>query len=96
MDTKKLYNLVERLDAFEERCKVSFENISIQVANGCKTKLWVVYELRSSVGNELAFDRITVHCTIYSDAGKIMDTSEDYFKRESFWGFDVGGREYTF
>lgn len=96
MDVKQLYTLIERLDVFEEKYQIIFENISVQFIDKCPKKLWVFYELRSSTGNELNLKYIEINCTIYSNSGEIMDTKSNTHSSNLFWGFEIDGYEFEF
>lgn len=83
---KSLLNKVERLEAFEERLSVRFENTSIKVDDDG----WVsiLFELHSNKGTTLD-GTIVVECTAYDKDGQILGIQNNYAIKDRFFGFEV-------
>lgn len=92
---KKLYDKIERLEEFEEKCGVKFENISIQYNPDYLTSMKIYYELYSTTGNFLNH-YVTLHCIIYSSSGEIMGKDTEGHSKKNFWGFEIGKFEFDF
>ena len=99
MNESSLYDKIERLEAFEDKCKITIENISIQhnpSQEDMKDRLYIYYELHSKIGNELAFKQIDVDVIIYLKNGDIFMKKSFWHRRNRFWGFEVNGDEFYF
>lgn len=92
----KLYDKIERLEAFEEKCSVKFENISIQYSPDYLESMKIYYELFSTTGNLLNHKGIEAYCVIYSSNGEIMGKDTEWHSNERFWGFEIGKFEFYF
>jgi hypothetical protein len=93
---KKLYDKIERLEEFEDKCSVKFENISIQYNPDYLESMKIYYELFSTVGNDLNHQYVKPHCVIYSSNGEIMGMDTEIHSKESFWGLEIGKFEFNF
>ncbi|WP_395050546.1 hypothetical protein [Flavobacterium sp.] len=83
---KSLFKKIERLEAFEERLKVRFENISIKVHLDNWVK--VISELHSN--NGITIDQsINVECVAYDIDGQILDVSNCNVNNDTFFGFEI-------
>lgn len=99
MNELSLYDKIERLESFEDKCKIKIENISIQhnpPHKDMEDRLYIYYELHSQIGNELAFKQIDVDVIIYLKSGEIMMKKSFWHRRNMFWGFEVNGDEFYF
>jgi hypothetical protein len=86
MAEKDVTNLVERLEAFEDRLGVSLEGLFASLdENGYLT---VNGELHLREGTELDED-IEVVATAYDSSGRVLDTSEDSMFSDSFFAFEA-------
>lgn len=86
-DLKKvLLQKIERLEAFEERLGVYFENISIKVSEDFQ--LTILGEMFSKNGKEI-MDNVEITCILYDHDGSILDKSTNYITAEDFFGFEV-------
>lgn len=83
---KSLLNKIERLEAFEERLNVRFENISVKVHND----RWVsvLFELHSNKATALG-QNVFIECIAYDCDGQILEVESKYVKKENFFGFEV-------
>lgn len=81
-----LLRSLERLDAFEERLNVRFENISVKVDN----EGWVVllFELHTNNGTTLE-ETMKIECTAYDVDGQILEVVDNYAFIDKFFGFEV-------
>lgn len=86
---KSLLNKVERLEAFEERASITFENLSIKAPEyGTMTIFFEVYPRGgSSLPNEKG--NITIECILYGEENTILDTSNRHIFPEDFFGFEL-------
>lgn len=85
---KSLFNKIERLEAFEERLGVRFENISLKVLDNGWVKL--MFELHTN--NTSIENNIKIECTAYDSNGQILDVQDNYALKDYFFVFEV----YTF
>lgn len=86
---KSLLNKIERLEAFEERLSVRFENVSIVVELRRQIYYQVIFELHS---NKPVIDQdIVLVCVAYDIEGKILKLNDNKFgvQKDKFLGFDV-------
>jgi len=84
---KILLKKIERLEAFEERLGVTFENISLKLDdNYIWAKLFC--ELHSSNGTKLN-ESIEIECVLYSSDGTILEKNSEYVNEEDFFGFEL-------
>lgn len=83
---KSLLNKIERLEAFEERLNVRFENISVKIdVNGW---LLIFFELHSNTG--ITLEQFTkIECVAYDIDGQILEINYSYADEKSFFGFEV-------
>lgn len=86
---KSLLKKIERLEAFEERQKVSLEKFSIRISDN-SNYFKIYFELHPNIGTSIN-QNIRVECIIYDKVGLILDkTSQAIFENE-FFGFEVIG-----
>lgn len=81
-----LLRSLERLEAFEERLDVRFENISVKVDND--GWVFVLFELHSNKGTNLD-NTIKIECTAYDVDSQILDVKDTYAIQDKFFGFEV-------
>ena len=83
---KSLLNKIERLEAFEERLDVRFENISLKVDDDG----WVIvfFELHANKGTTIE-EIIKIECIAYDVDGKILEVVYSYAFPDKFFGFEV-------
>lgn len=86
---KSLLNKIERLEAFEERASIIFENLSIKVQSwgGIQIFLEVYPKNGSSIPVENGY--ITIECILYGEENKILETSNRGIYPEDFFGFEL-------
>lgn len=84
---KILLKKIERLDAFEERLGVAFENISLKLDD---SYIWakLFCELHSINGTKLN-ESIKIECVLYSNDGSILEKESKIVYKEDFFGFEL-------
>jgi hypothetical protein len=83
---KSLLNKIERLEAFEERLSLRFENISIKIyANNAVS---VYCEIHSNKGTTIE-KTVKIECTAYDNDGQILDVKNTYVSKDNFFGFEI-------
>jgi hypothetical protein len=85
---KKLLNCIERLDVFEERLNVNFENISIRIDPFYDLWFELLGELHTKNGTELE-ETCSIECILYDNQGSIINQESKYISKDSFFGFEV-------
>ncbi|WP_396168382.1 hypothetical protein [Flavobacterium sp.] len=83
---KSLLKKIERLEAFEERLNVRFENISIKIHLDNWVK--IISELHSNNGTTID-QSISVECVAYDIDGQILDVSNCNVNNDAFFGFEI-------
>jgi len=83
---KSLTKKVERLEAFEERLSVRFENISIKAEDDGWFTLFC--EVHSANGSTIEED-IDIECVIYDEEGSILDKENTRIFKDEFFGFEI-------
>ena len=82
---KSLLDKIERLEAFEERLDVRFENISVKIYEN--NSISVYCEIHSN--NETTISQtIKSECVLYDD-GQILDVKQAYVLKDNFFGFEI-------
>lgn len=86
---KSLLNKVERLEAFEERASVTFENLSIKVKNSDYVQFF--FEVYPRNGSSIPIENglITIECILYGEQNKILETANSYVNPKDFFGFEL-------
>jgi hypothetical protein len=82
---KSLLNKVERLEAFEDRMNIRFENFSARVSSN---NMVLYCEVYPTIGTELT-ENITIECVIYDLEGAILKKETSYIYESDFFGFEV-------
>ena len=84
---RDITNLIERLEAFEDRCGVSLEGLFAHFDGDVE---WIDLngEMHPREGTELNGD-VELVATAYDSTGRVIKTSSRYFDSESFFGFEV-------
>jgi hypothetical protein len=85
---QKLQDKIEHLGAFEERCSVRIENISIKVSESY-TKIVVFFELYSTSEDNKLKQETRVNVVFYDYDEKILDYNSTFIYPSDFWGFAV-------
>lgn len=87
MAKRDITNLIERLEAFEDRLGVTLEGLFASIDEDTE---WIDLngEIHPREGTELSED-VELIATAYDSAGRVVETSSDYFDAESFFGFEV-------
>lgn len=83
---KSILNKIERLEAFEERLGVRFENISVKVDDD--GWVFVFFELHTNNGTTIE-KRIEIECTAYDVDGHILEVVNHSVFPDNFFGFQV-------
>ena len=83
---KSLLKKIERLEAFEERLSVRFENISIKVDDD--GWVYIFFELQTNKGTTID-NMINIECTLYDVDGQILEVDSKLVLPERFYGFQV-------
>jgi hypothetical protein len=84
---KSLLNKIERLEAFEERLNVRFENISVKVE--CNDRFRLFFELYSNSGTSLDENSVYIDFIVYDIDGKILKVLRDYASKDKFFAFQI-------
>lgn len=83
---KSILKKIERLEAFEERLNVRFENISVKTDND--GWVFVFFELHTNNGTTLE-ETIRIECTAYDIDGQILEVERCTAYKDNFFGFEV-------
>ena len=83
---KELLQKIERLEAFEERMMIRFENISVTIVD--KDSFNLFFEAHPITGTKIN-ETIIIDCIIYDKNGAIIDKKYTYLIKDSFFGFEV-------
>jgi hypothetical protein len=81
-----LLNKIERLEAFEERMNVRFENISVKVESN--DSFSVFFELYSNSGTNLD-ETVFIDFVVYDIDGNILELQKNYASKDTFFGFQI-------
>lgn len=82
-----LLKKVERLEVFEERFKMYFDKISINVIND---SLWFDLLCEVYPKNGTTFENtFMVYCVLYDKDNKILREGSNYILADQFFGFEV-------
>lgn len=83
---KNLLKRIERLEAFEERLGVSFQNISIKI----EVNNWftVFCEVHSTNGTTIN-DDLSIECVLYDKDGSILNKEKKDILSDDFFGFEL-------
>lgn len=84
---KNLLKKIERLEAFEERLGVYFENISIKITND-DNWFTLFCELHSNSGTTIN-DSLKVECILYDSSGSILEKEDKHIYQDDFFGFEL-------
>lgn len=84
---KRLFKIVERLEAFEERLGVSIQNLSLKIEDGYKW-LTIYFELHSENGTTLE-ESLHIECVLYNNEGLIIDKESRNIYAYDFFGFEL-------
>ena len=83
---KSLLKKIERLEAFEERLNVRFENISLKVDDdGWVIVFFELHTNKSTIIEEI----IKIECIAYDINGQILEVVYNYAFPDKFFGFEV-------
>ncbi len=88
MAKKDVTDLIERLEAFEDRSNVTLEGLFAQVDKNGYVR--VNGELHPRDGTELDQD-IEVVATVYDSSGRVLAVANHRFHRDEFFGFEAFG-----
>jgi len=83
---KQLLKKIERLESFEERLGVSFENISIKINND--SRFFLFCEIHSNAGTTIT-NNLSVECVLYDLEGSILGKETRYINKDNFFGFEL-------
>ncbi|TXD50718.1 hypothetical protein [Polaribacter sp. IC063] len=86
---KSLLNKVERLEAFEERASINFENLSIKVSSW--GGITIFFEVYPKNGSSIPVENgnINLECILYGKENKILETDNRSLYPEDFFGFEL-------
>ena len=82
---KSLFNKIERLEAFEERLGVRFENISVKVNNNG----WVTVFFELHTNSTTLENIIRIECIAYDTDSQILEVEYNRAYPDTFFGFQV-------
>ncbi len=83
---KSLLNKIERLEAFEERLDVRFENISIKIKEN--NHITIFTELHKNNGTTID-ETIQIMCVAYDLNGQILEVDSGIAFKSTFFGFQI-------
>lgn len=86
MSNKDITDLIERLEAFEDRLGVSLEGLFADLTE--RGYIHINGELHLREGTELNQD-IEVVATVYDSSGRVLDVQDAGFYADSFFGFEA-------
>jgi hypothetical protein len=86
---KSLLNKVERLEAFEERASVTFENLSIKVESWGGISIFLEVYPKNGSSIPIENGSITLECILYGEENKILETANTYVNPKNFFGFEL-------
>ncbi|MET2984823.1 hypothetical protein [Aureibaculum conchae] len=86
---KSLLSKIERLEAFEERASITFENISIKVQDW--GGIIIFFEIHPKTGSSIPIEngRINIECILYGQENSILETDYKSLYPEDFFGFEL-------
>ena len=84
---KALLKKVERLEAFEEKLEVTFQNISTKIVND-SNDFTLFCELHTTNGTNIK-DYIKIECILYDSDGLVLEKSSKSVNPDDFFGFEV-------
>ncbi len=90
MPAKDVSNLLERLEAFEDRYNVRLEALSAYMDgdDGDRIDVYVRGELHPKSGVSLESD-IELVVSYYDSKDRVIQTGSEHFYKETFFGFEV-------
>jgi len=81
-----LTHLIERLEAFEERCGVRLEALFVVIhEDGC---MFVNGELHAREGTKLK-GSLNLEVVLYDEVGRVLVKKQEHFNGERFFGFEA-------
>lgn len=91
MAAKDITNLIERLEAFEDRLNVRLEAMSAQLDEISDDAIYLEVrgELHPKDGMELGHDHLVLVVAAYDSDSRVIGTTKEYFTKENFFGFNV-------
>lgn len=84
---KGLLKKIERLDAFEDKLGISFENISTKIINE-SNDFTLFCEAHSSNSTTIE-DYIDIECVLYDGEGMVLEKKSKSLSPDDFFGFEV-------
>lgn len=89
MAERDVTDLIERLEAFEDRLGVSLEGLFAKMSDRYDmTRIHVNGELHLREGTELK-QLLEVVATVYDSSGRVLDVNEAILHPNSFYGFEA-------
>lgn len=82
---KSLLNKIERLEAFEDRMNIRFENFSIKIDG---EYFYLYFELYPISGTNLR-ESVRIECVIYDTEGAILNKEDSLVLMDEFFGFEI-------
>jgi hypothetical protein len=86
---KSLLNKVERLEAFEERGSVTFENLCIKVQSYGGVAIFLEVYPRNGTSIPLENGYIKIECILYGNDNNILETNNSSLDPKNFFGFEL-------
>jgi hypothetical protein len=83
---KTLLKRIDRLESFEDRLEVSFENLSLIIKEDFR--LTILGEFHTNSGTDISED-ISIVCVLYANDGSILEQSSTYIGKDDFFGFEI-------
>lgn len=80
-------DLIERLEAFEDRLDVSLEGLFAKLYKDID-RINLNGEIHPRIGAKLHKD-VKLVATVYDSDGRVIETSSTYFFADSYFGFEV-------
>lgn len=82
-----LLKKIERIEAFEEKLGIRFENISIKIVND-SNDFTLYCEAHSTSGTSID-DYIKIECVLYDGEGMVLEKRSNTLSPSNFFGFEV-------
>lgn len=83
---KSILKKIERLEAFEERLDVRFENISVKIYENNSVSVYC--EIHSNKGTAIE-KSIKIECIAYDAESQILEVKNTYVSKDDFFGFEI-------
>ncbi len=86
---KSLLSKIERLEAFEERASITFENISIRVESYGGIAIFLEIHPKNGSSIPIGNGRIDIECVLYGEKNTILESYDRSLNSKDFFGFEL-------